>query len=100
MVQSFWKRWSSEYLSNLQKRPKWQSDAPPLSTGDLVLLMEDNTPPLQWPLARVKKTYTGNDGFIRVLEIRTKKGNFNRPVVKLKKLHFEPDSFKAAGDKQ
>ncbi|CAG7786079.1 unnamed protein product [Allacma fusca] len=38
IVQHFWKRWSSEYLSRLQQRPKWLATQPNLRIGDLVLV--------------------------------------------------------------
>jgi hypothetical protein len=51
--QHFWKRWRTEYLSYLQGRTKWQSPSPSLQPGDLDLLVEDNVPPLCWPIGRI-----------------------------------------------
>ena len=46
----WWSRWIAEYLPTLQKRAKWQSENPgKWAVGDLVLVAEDNLPPL--PLA-------------------------------------------------
>jgi len=36
--QQLWKRWSSDYLNNLQQRSKWRSQQPDLQPGMLVLL--------------------------------------------------------------
>jgi hypothetical protein len=36
--QQLWKRWSSDYLNNLQQRSKWRSQQPELQPGMLVLL--------------------------------------------------------------
>ncbi|UYV61031.1 hypothetical protein LAZ67_1003189, partial [Cordylochernes scorpioides] len=44
----FWKRWSCEYFSRLQNRPKWLKPVDNIKIGTLVLLKEDNLPPLKW----------------------------------------------------
>ncbi|KAJ8969338.1 hypothetical protein NQ314_001807 [Rhamnusium bicolor] len=48
-----------------------------------VLLKEYNTPPLQWPLARVIRVLPGRDGRVRVVEIKTQSGIYTRPITKL-----------------
>ena len=45
--------------------------------------MEDGIIPTNWPLARVIKTYAGKDGIVRVVDIKTQKGSYCRPVHKL-----------------
>ncbi|GFU57372.1 integrase catalytic domain-containing protein [Trichonephila clavipes] len=45
MTQSFWKRWSLDYLTQLQQRRKWQKQQHDLKVNDLVLIKEDNLPP-------------------------------------------------------
>lgn len=44
--QHFWRRWQGEYINELQKRQKWMQDTPQLKVEDLVLIKEDNLPPL------------------------------------------------------
>ena len=83
MVNDFWKRWSKEYLTTLNRRIKWKIQTRSLQVGDMVLVAEDNISPLQWPLARVMKTFLGNDDIARVVQIRTSKGTYNRPATKL-----------------
>lgn len=84
MVQTFWKRWSSEYLSTLQTRAKWDKQVPSISVGTLVLVKQDAyTSPLQWPLGIVTKIYPGTDGVVRVADVKTQHGFLKRPVVKL-----------------
>jgi hypothetical protein len=82
-VQSFWKRWSSEYLTRLQQRPKWMIGDRKLGIGDLVLIKEDNMPPLQWRMARVLQLHPGKDGVPRVATVKTHSGQYKRPIVKL-----------------
>ena len=68
----------------LTERRKWrtrsQTDAP---IGDLVLVVEDNIPLGRWNLGRVVKTFPGDDGLIRTVEVQMKQGTFKWPVAKL-----------------
>ncbi|XP_066260985.1 uncharacterized protein [Euwallacea similis] len=64
--QLFWKRWSINYLNLLQNRPKWLTPSPNLKVNDLMLVKEDNTVPLHWPLARVVQVMPGSDGRVRI----------------------------------
>jgi len=48
LTRTFWKRWHLEYLGSLQERKKWKKTGEPLSIGQLVLIAEDNAPPLHW----------------------------------------------------
>ncbi|XP_076302125.1 uncharacterized protein LOC143220345, partial [Lasioglossum baleicum] len=66
-VEHFWRRWSSEYLHQLQTRKKWTTRHPSLTIGELVLLKSELTPPCKWPLARVTEVHPGSDGLIRVV---------------------------------
>ena len=83
MVQSFWLRWSREYLQTLQKRNKWQATTRSFQQDDLVILKDENTPPAQWPIARVMAIHAGADGLVRAVTVRTATYTFDRPVVKL-----------------
>lgn len=44
--QHFWCRWHKEYLNELIARSKWQSGVSTIQEGTLVLVKEDNLPPL------------------------------------------------------
>lgn len=81
--QDFWKRWKREYISELQQRTKWRVNYAKLNVGDLVLLHEDHTPPLNWRLGRVKQLYPGQDGISRVADIETAGGSVRRPFTRL-----------------
>ena len=79
----FWKRWSSEYLTTLQQRTKWTAEQENLQIEDIVFLKDDNTSPMMWPMAKVIKVFDGNDQIARVVEIRTRRGSYVRPVHRL-----------------
>ncbi|EDW39390.1 GL13209 [Drosophila persimilis] len=82
--QMFWQRWSREYVLGLQIRCKWHQEEPNIMEGDLVIVAEDNLPPQQWLLGSVVGTTAGQDGRVRVVELRTSSGaTFRRPIHKL-----------------
>ena len=83
LIRDFWKKWSTEYLSNLQQRKKWQTGQPNIDINDVVIIKEENTPPTQWPMGRITKVFDGNDKIVRVVELKTSSGLFIRPVNKL-----------------
>ncbi|XP_045506863.1 uncharacterized protein LOC123703037 [Colias croceus] len=45
LLQDFWKRWQTEYLSRLQQRPKWLKRQDEFKVGDVVLVVEEHLPP-------------------------------------------------------
>lgn len=83
MRADFWKRWSAFYLSELQQRRKWSKQHTEIKIGDLVLLKEDNIPPLQWRLGRVVHTHPGQDGVTRVVTVKTSAGVFKRSTANI-----------------
>ncbi|XP_046684430.1 uncharacterized protein LOC124370182 [Homalodisca vitripennis] len=92
IAQHFWTRWSKEYLSLLQQRPKWRSEAANIRLNQLVLLKEDNLPPLKWVTGRVVAVHPGADNRIRVATVKTSSGTFRRAVNKLCILPLEPNT--------
>ncbi|GJQ68817.1 hypothetical protein Trydic_g19805 [Trypoxylus dichotomus] len=84
LFQHMWKRWSTEYLSQLQTRTKWYSNNETrLKEGSMVILKEENLSPFKWKIGRIEKTFPGKDGVTRVMSIRTKHRSLKRAVNKL-----------------
>lgn len=83
MHQDFWSKWSKEYMHTLQQRMKWHDKQPNIVKGALVLILNEQTGPMKWPLARIVDTHPGSDGVCRVVTVRTSTGLYKRPVVKL-----------------
>ncbi|XP_018316662.1 uncharacterized protein [Mycetomoellerius zeteki] len=81
--QHYWQRWQKEYLQQLQARTKWKEGDDVVWVGDLVLLIEDNLPPLQWKLGRIEALHPGDDKVIRVVTVRTSTGSYKRAVKKI-----------------
>ncbi|KAI5715498.1 hypothetical protein M8J77_017131 [Diaphorina citri] len=80
LVQSFWKRWSTEYLSQLQTREKWHTSCNNIIPGVVVLIRQDGVAPLNWPTGVVSQVYPGRDGIVRVVSVKTPKGIYKRAV--------------------
>lgn len=87
--QRFWTLWTRSYLHTLQTRSKWLSPSSPPQVGELVLIKEDNLPPLQWKLGRITHTIPGKDGVIRVVDLDTAHGHLRRPVLKIARLPLD-----------
>ena len=68
--QKFWKRWSTEYMVQLQKAVKWHRKTRNLQVGDVVLLTDGNTLACQWTNAKVVAIYPGKDGVVRAVDVR------------------------------
>lgn len=83
LKQDFWYRWQHEYLDQMLARSKWKIDQRNAAVNDIVLVRADNTPPTQWPLGRIIKTYPGPDGLVRSVDVRAKGKVYRRPIVKL-----------------
>ena len=97
MVADFWRRWSKEVLTELQKRVKWLEPNYELSVGDLVLIIDDQQPPTKWLLGRLIECYIGKDGLIRVAKDKTATGILTRPTAKLIKLPVNQEAAATAG---
>ncbi|GFT32280.1 integrase catalytic domain-containing protein [Trichonephila clavipes] len=82
IVQHIWTKWSRDYLNNLQQRNKWQFHKDNVKLNTMVLIKDDNLPVNKWSLGRITKLVPGTDGKVRVVEIKTNKGNVKRSIGK------------------
>ncbi|XP_066583786.1 uncharacterized protein [Prorops nasuta] len=92
--QEFWRRWSEEYLGELQKRYKWTESKGELQLGILVLIKDKNLPPLQWQLGRVIDLHPGLDGVVRVATVKTSNSKLKRSTTLLCPLPGQNVSFR------
>ncbi|XP_013146770.1 PREDICTED: uncharacterized protein LOC106109715 [Papilio polytes] len=83
MLQDFWRRWSQEYLTQLQHRYKWTDQVSEPKVGDVVLIREDDLPPAKWLFGVIDKKHTGLDNLTRVVSVRCKDSVIKRPLSKL-----------------
>ena len=83
MLQTFWRKWSREYLRQFFRRYRWPTENSTPKKGDVVLVKEDGLPPCRWLYGLVKDVHPGSDGIVRVVTIKTKNSIIKRPVSKL-----------------
>ena len=91
----FWDRWVKEYLPSLTRRAKWRCKKPNFKVGELVILQDDNYKRGKWPLARIINVMPGKDNVVRVVQVRTKDGEYVRPISKLYKLEELEDEIES-----
>ena len=68
---------------DLVENSKWHTPSKNLCEGDIVCLREEPLAPTKWPLARVIEVHPGKDGQVRVVTVKTAKGIYKRPVMKM-----------------
>ena len=73
----------------MQQRAKWHIPNESLREGDLVIIKDLQVHPLHWPLARIIKLFPGKDGLVRVANLKTSSGEFQRPIVSLIRLPID-----------
>lgn len=84
MLQHLWDRWHNEYLSTLINRSKWLIPQRNIEVGDLVIVKEDNVPPMKWKLGRIQEVLPSPaDKNVRTVIVRTGTGVYKRPIEKL-----------------
>nr|XP_053608986.1 uncharacterized protein LOC128674488 [Plodia interpunctella] len=74
LFKQIWKKWRSEYLTELNVRSKWRRQQTNIQIGDLVTIQDENLSPGKWPMARVTELHPGKDGLVRVVTLKTQNG--------------------------
>lgn len=82
MKQRFWTIWMKDYLHELQNRQR-DLKVTEFKVGAMVVIVDENAPPLKWALARIIELHPGKDGLTRVVSLRTKNGITRRAVKKV-----------------
>ncbi|GFT38479.1 DUF5641 domain-containing protein [Nephila pilipes] len=82
-------RFIREYLCFLRSSVTKREDK--INVGDIVLIGTDDKKRLHWLLGRVLELFPGKDGIIRLIKLRTEKGNVLRPIQRLYPLELKPN---------
>ena len=82
IMNGFWTRLLKEYLPTLRQRQKWHSTVDGIEVGDIVWILENNTPRGIWPVGRVQKVNKGKDNVVRSCLVKTTKGDSVKPAIK------------------
>jgi len=83
LTSDLWNQWLGTYLASCSQRSKWNRQGHKLSPGDLVFVKDETLRVRDWPMAIVTRTYPGDDGEIRAVEIRCKGKTYSRPSTRL-----------------
>ncbi|XP_062538710.1 uncharacterized protein LOC134206984 [Armigeres subalbatus] len=83
----FWKRWSREYLNELQVRGKWTKQKNNVKPGMIVVLKDDNLPPQCWKLGIVETVHPGTDNLPQHQIKKTNLASHEAPPIKI--IHTE-----------
>ena len=70
IITHFWNRWLKEYIPDLIERRKWLRPRRNLAVDDVVLVIMPNTKRGNWPIGRVVRVITGQDGVVRSAEVK------------------------------
>lgn len=97
LLRRVWKRWATDYLSGLHPRTKWTRVRDNIVVGTMVLLKEDDLQPLKWKYGRVINIIRGDDGNIRVVDVRTADGEYRRAITKICVLPIRQPTTEPAG---
>ena len=83
LIKHVWKRWLREFLPMLNSRKKWNLCHIDFEVGDVVIVVDPQSPRGKWPLGRITKTFPGNDGHVRVVKVKVGQHEYNRPIHRL-----------------
>lgn len=86
-LSQFWAIWLKDYIRNLPPA-KGSARTCAIAVGDLVLVREDNSPRLEWPLGVVTQLVPGQDGIVRTCRVRFRGSEFVRPIQRLHRLEL------------
>lgn len=82
-AERFWNIWSKNYLPSINRRSKWFGASPQIKIDDVVYYGDYDGPGRNYVMGRVSKLYQGDDGKVRVVDLKTSDGVIRRPVAKL-----------------
>ncbi|XP_018360617.1 PREDICTED: uncharacterized protein LOC108759610 [Trachymyrmex cornetzi] len=92
MLEQFWAQWSRDYILSCQHRSRWLTPQTNVKVGQIVLLRQLNLPPTKWELARITHCHPSRDQLVRVVTVKTKTGDYKRPITKLALLPVDLES--------
>ena len=81
LIRHFWRRWMREFLPTLSTTSKWSAERRNLTNGDVVLVVDPDTPRGKWPLGRISAVHPGGDGKVRVVDVRLQGGKLLRRAI-------------------
>ena len=87
IVDSFWKRWTRDVFPSLIPRKKWNAEHRNVRVGDFVIVESPNAVRGSWNIGRIVNVYPGQDGKVRNVRVKTRTGEYERPITKIAVIH-------------
>ena len=87
MMNEFGTRLLEEYLPTLRKHQKRPSTVDGIEIGNMVWIVENNTPRLIWPKGRVQKVIKGKNNVVRSCLVKKSRQKFVKPAPKLSSIN-------------
>lgn len=72
-----------ESFTSIGTRTKWQERERNENKGEVVLVIDANTPRREWKIGWIVETYPGTNGFARVVDVKTTDGTYRRPISRI-----------------
>ncbi len=60
----------------MRKHSKWHKPTGNLSVGNVVVIHDETAFSTKWPLDKIVRNFPGEDGLVRVVEVKTQVGTF------------------------
>lgn len=89
LIRRMWQRWMQEYLPCISSRHKWFLPTENLKEGDIVLEIDPETSRRSWKIGRIVAVHPGQDGLVRVVDVRFGEKVLRRPITKLSPLETQ-----------
>ena len=83
IADQFWRRWTREFLPNLNHRQKWFQQRRNAQKDDLVLLVDDTLPRSRWSLGCILEVFPDKNGLVRTVLVKSRNTLLKRPITKL-----------------
>ena len=68
---------------SLLPRKKWHSEKRNVRVDDFVIMQSPNAVRGKWNVGRIINVYPGQDGRVRNVKIKTRDGEYQRPISKI-----------------
>ena len=87
LIQQTWRRWMREYITSIGSRRKWFGQKENLKDGDVVLVIDSDTPRRNWKVG--VGVHPGGDGLVRVVDVKVGDCTYRRSISRISRLEFE-----------
>ena len=92
IVDSFWRRWTRDTFPLLMPRKIWNAEKRNVKINDFVMVADGNSVRGKWNVGRVIDVYTGKDGKVRNIKVKTSTGEYRRPITKIAVIHSDQET--------